>query len=246
MTERDPFTGRKPRSFSRLSLATSQMSGVVCAVNWPRGCSLCGLPIIMSINPGTGNEIWCRNGLRDLCWEFGPVHWPWDWGGQHGITSHSAKWRFLEKNLSSSSSEQDITKKWQFNGISFSIEKKHLEKVIFPQSPPYSWVIEDSSVSLCGTGASFPAGIKFQWEEPIFWCSWHAEMLARGAEREKTRNKSEENIVSVREGFPAESRRVGPYLTHQWLFNWNPTSKKYKTQQKSAAKKQPQILHHPY
>lgn len=91
MTERDPFTGRKPRSFSRLSLATSQMSGVVCAVNWPRGCSLCGLPIIMSINPGTGNEIWCRNGLRGLFWEFGPVYWPWGWGGQHGITSHSAK-----------------------------------------------------------------------------------------------------------------------------------------------------------
>lgn len=91
MTERDPFTGAKPRSFSRPSLATSQMSGVVCAVNWPRGCSLCGLPIIMSINPGTGNEMWCRNGLRGLFWEFGRVYWSWDWGGQRGVNPYSVK-----------------------------------------------------------------------------------------------------------------------------------------------------------
>lgn len=51
------FYREKARSFSRPSLATSQMSVVVCPVNWLYGCSLCGLAIIMSINPVTGNEI---------------------------------------------------------------------------------------------------------------------------------------------------------------------------------------------
>lgn len=60
------FYREKARSFSRPSLATSQMSVVVCPVNWLYGCSLCGLAIIMSINPVTGNEIWCRTGLSGL------------------------------------------------------------------------------------------------------------------------------------------------------------------------------------
>lgn len=60
------FYREKARSFSRPSLATSRMSVVVCAVNWLYGCSLCGLAIIMSINPVTGNEIWCRMGLSGL------------------------------------------------------------------------------------------------------------------------------------------------------------------------------------
>ena len=60
------FYREKACSFSRPSLATSQMSVVVCPVNWLYGCSLCGLAIIMSINPVTGNEIWCIRGLSGL------------------------------------------------------------------------------------------------------------------------------------------------------------------------------------
>lgn len=58
------FYREKASLFLRPSLATSQMSVVVCPVNWLYGCSLCGMAIIMSINPATGNEIWCIRGTE--------------------------------------------------------------------------------------------------------------------------------------------------------------------------------------
>lgn len=120
------------------------------------------------------------------------------------------------------------------------MEKRQLEKESDFSSPTFMF--------LSHWGLHFfpvwDRSIKLQWEEPILWWSQRAEMLAWGAEgrREWINLTGRKYCVSEGGGWPAESRRIGPYPTHQWHFTFE------SDQQKSpkTCKKQPQILHHPY